>query len=131
MAEKFDKIPDLRTGSSLGKLLDDPVKKEEEVAILLAHNPMYFSKYHNWNPDLILSGHLHGGIMILPVLGGVIGPDFRLFPKYYEGVFKEDETFMLVSRGLGTHHLPFRFFNRPEVTVLRIRPGKKKTLERK
>ena len=70
-------------------------------------------------------------IMILPFLGGVIGPDFRLFPKYYEGVFKENDTFMIVSRGLGTHHLPFRFFNRPEVTVIEVRPGKNKLVERK
>ena len=119
------------TPGQIEKLLGNPVKKEGETAVLLAHNPTYFPVYHSWNPDLVLSGHLHGGIMILPFFGGVIGPDFRLFPKYYEGVFKEDETYMLVSRGLGTHHLPFRFFNRPEVTVLRIRPGKKKSLERK
>ena len=122
---------EIPTSEQIETLLGNPVKKEDEVTILLAHNPMYFSKYHNGNPDLVLSGHLHGGIMILPFLGGVIGPDFRLFPKYYEGVFKENETFMIVSRGLGTHHLPFRFFNRPEVTVIEVRPGKNKLVERK
>lgn len=67
-----------RHRSQVGTLLGNPMKKEDEVTILLAHNPTYFSKYHNGNADLVLSGHLHGGIMILPFLGGVIGPDFPI-----------------------------------------------------
>ncbi|MGN1205603.1 MAG: metallophosphoesterase [Eubacterium sp.] len=119
------------TTVQIEELLSHPVKKDDEITILLAHNPMYFSLYHSWNPDLVLSGHLHGGIMILPFLGGVIGPDFKFFPKYYEGAFREEDTFLIVSRGLGTHHLPFRFFNRPEVVGLQIVPGEKRNLERK
>lgn len=122
------KVP---TSEEITKLFQNPEKNPEETTILLAHNPMYFPMYQGLKPDLVLAGHLHGGIMILPVLGGVIGPDFRLFPRYFQGIFKENDTYMIVSRGLGTHHLPFRFFNRPEVTVIRFEPGTKQISERK
>mgnify|MGYP000582777615 CR=1 FL=1 len=50
--------------------------------ILLAHNPSYMEAYKEWGSDLILSGHLHGGCVRLPGIGGVITPQAFLFPKY-------------------------------------------------
>lgn len=86
--------------------------------ILLAHNPEYFHAYHAWGADLVFSGHVHGGIARLPFLGGVIDPALRLFPKYDAGMYEEGSTAMIVSRGLGTHHIRFRFFNIPEISVI-------------
>ncbi len=88
--------------------------------ILLAHNPEYFRQYADWGADLVLSGHVHGGIAILPLIGGVIDPSLRIFPKYDSGVFREDRTRMVLSRGLGTHHIKLRFFNLPEISVIRL-----------
>jgi predicted MPP superfamily phosphohydrolase len=91
--------------------------------ILIAHNPVYFSNYIEWGADLIVSGHIHGGIIRLPAAGGVISPQYKFFPKYDAGKFETNERTMLVSRGLGLHTIKIRVFNRPELMVV--------TLERK
>lgn len=88
--------------------------------ILLAHNPMYFNYYAKWGADLVLSGHVHGGIMRLPFLGGVISPQYVLFPQYDSGRFEQDSSTMLLSRGLGVHTIKIRIFNRPEIMVFTL-----------
>jgi len=96
----------------------------DKFHILLAHNPEYFEEYAGWGPDLVVSGHVHGGIMRLPVLGGVISPKLVLFPKYDGGLFKKDKTTMILSRGLGMHTLPIRIFNPGELVVIHLLPCK-------
>ena len=91
---------------------------------LLAHNPMYFENYAKWHPDLVLSGHVHGGLVRLPFLGGVIAPNLHLFPKYDGGMFKKGDSSMVVSRGLGIHSIEFRMWNPAEVVVIEITPAK-------
>ena len=68
----------------------------------------------------MFAGHVHGGIVRLPLLGGVISPQLELFPKYDAGVFEKDDTMMVVTRGLGTHFPPVRIGNRPELLVITI-----------
>lgn len=85
--------------------------------ILLAHNPEYFDCYKKF-ANLTLSGHVHGGIMRLPVLGGVISPRMKLFPRYDGGRFDDDESTMVISRGLGSHTLPIRVFNPAELDII-------------
>lgn len=101
--------------SLIGKVSDNAYE------ILLAHIPDYFDAYAEYGADFILSGHVHGGIMKLPVLGGVISPRYELFPKYDSGIFKKGRTVMFLSRGLGTHTIPVRVFNRPELLCVEIR----------
>ncbi len=86
--------------------------------VLLAHNPEYFDTYAKWGADLVCSGHVHGGIARLPILGGVIEPSLRLFPKYDAGRFEQGSSVMILTRGLGTHHIRLRFFNVPEISVI-------------
>lgn len=93
--------------------------------ILLAHNPEYFKAYAAWGADLVLAGHVHGGIMRLPLLGGVIAPTFMLFPKYSGGMYKEktadgNESVMILSNGLGSHTIPVRVFNPGELVVVEL-----------
>ncbi len=95
--------------------------QEQYCNILLAHNPDYFEEYAAWGADLVLSGHVHGGIMRLPFLGGVIAPSYRLFPKYDGGIFYEKNATMLLGRGMGAHTLPFRFFNPAELYVVTLK----------
>ena len=97
------------------------VCREDCFTLLLAHNPEYAEQYAAWGADLTVSGHVHGGIMRLPLLGGVIAPSLRLFPKFDAGLysFREGRA-MIVSRGLGLHHIKLRFFNRPEVSVINL-----------
>lgn len=93
---------------------------KDRYNILLAHTPEFFDVYKNWKPDLVLSGHYHGGIVRLPRLGGVISPSLRLFPEYSAGKFKKGDTNLIVSAGCGTHGINFRLFNRPEVVAVEL-----------
>lgn len=93
--------------------------------ILLAHNPEYFKAYAAWGADLVISGHVHGGIMRLPLLGGVIAPSLAFFPKYSGGIYKEKlsgekEATMILSNGLGSHTIPVRVFNPGQLVVLEL-----------
>ena len=96
--------------------------KPEKYEILLAHNPDYFEEYADWGADLVLSGHVHGGMMRLPILGGVVSPAFKLFPKYDGGLFKQGKSTMILSRGLGMHTIPIRIFNPGELISLKLSP---------
>ena len=95
--------------------------------ILLAHNPEYFQQYADYGADFVLSGHVHGGVARIPILGGVISPSLRIFPKYDGGVFQKRRsdgasTIMILSRGLGTHTIPVRFCNPGELIEITISP---------
>jgi predicted MPP superfamily phosphohydrolase len=96
-------------------------RDEKYFSVLLAHNPDYFKTYSDWGAELVLSGHVHGGIARLPFLGGVLGTNFRFFPKYDGGKFSEDGKTMIVSRGLGAHTIPLRVFNPAELVEIVIK----------
>ena len=108
------------SAESIREYLGEP--DQSSVSLMIAHNPEYFPAYADWKADLVLSGHVHGGLMRLPILGGVIAPSMKLFPKYDGGVFKEQDSTMILSRGLGTHTLPIRIFNPGELVVIRLTP---------
>lgn len=98
--------------------------------LMLAHNPEYANLYENYQADLILSGHLHGGLMRLPFIGGLISPRLR-FPGRDAGLVSLDkENKLFISRGLGSHTIPLRFFNRVEINFL-VLSGTKDLTERK
>lgn len=101
-------------------LLGEP--KRGAFQILIAHNPDYFEDYAKWGADLVVSGHVHGGLMRLPVLGGVVSPKLTLFPAYDGGRFEKGGSAMILSRGLGTHTLPIRIFNPGELVVIHMKP---------
>lgn len=88
--------------------------------ILLSHRPELFDTYAGHDIDLILSGHAHGGQFRLPFIGGLAAPNQGLFPKYDAGLYTEDNTNMLVSRGIGNSILPFQVNNRPEVILIEL-----------
>lgn len=94
--------------------------------MLLAHNPAFFSAYKNWGADLTVSGHLHGGIIRIPGLGGIITPQVNLFPKYSGELTVEEDKAIAVSKGLGTHTINLRFCNYAEVVVINLQPYKGK-----
>ncbi len=98
------------------------VRRNGFYHILIAHDPLHFPEYVPWGADLILSGHVHGGIIRIPGIGGLVSPEYRLFPKYDAGLYRSGRTQMLVSRGLGSHTVNFRLNNRPELLVLKLKP---------
>lgn len=105
----------------LTKLLGEP--EPEAYRILLAHNPDYFPAYAQWGANLVLSGHLHGGLIRLPWLGGMLSPMFHFFPRYDRGRYEEKNSVMLLSGGLGSHTFKFRVNNLPELLVITLSPG--------
>lgn len=101
---------------------DSDLKKNSCFTILLAHNPAYMNAYLDWGADLILSGHLHGGLIRIPGLGGIITPQGFLFPKYSGEMTREGGQTVIVSRGLGSHTLNIRLFNTPELISITLVP---------
>ena len=115
-----------------------PVQRNESFQILLAHNPLYTDSYMEWGAGLVFCGHIHGGIVRLPGLGGVIAPTFELFPKYDSGSYRygngktalveplehlekgRGQGTMLLTRGLWTHTIPIRLYNPPEIMVVEL-----------
>ena len=111
------------TASEMDGLLPRPSK--EKYSILIAHNPVHFGTYRSWGADLTVSGHLHGGYVRLPGIGGIVSPQMRPFPKYDRGLYEESGQYLAVSAGLGDHHMPVRIGNPRELVVLHIGAGKK------
>ena len=83
-------------------------------AVLLAHNPLFFDAYAGWGARLTLSGHIHGGIIRLPGVGGLLSPERRFLPQYDKGRYVRGRSEMIVSGGLGK----LRFCNPPEICVI-------------
>ena len=99
---------DIQIDKRLGQL------NEEEVNILLSHRPTYFDDYTKWGADLIFCGDTHGGMIRLPVIGGILSAE-GFFPEYDGGLFRKENSVMVVSRGLGNNPIPLRINNRPEI----------------
>ena len=93
---------------------------EASYNVLIAHNPMFMNSYLEWGADLVLSGHLHGGVVRIPGIGGIITPDFTIFPKYSGEMTKVEDASVVVSKGIGIHTIKVRLFNPAEVIVLHI-----------
>ena len=95
---------------------------QDKYNILLAHNPLEFKSYVEYNADLVLSGHIHGGLARIPYVKGILSPDISFFPKYDSGEYNSKNTKMIVSRGLGySKRIPFRIFNPAEVVIINLK----------
>lgn len=94
---------------------------EKKYSILLSHRPEHFKLYVNKKFDLIFTGHAHGGQWIFPIIGPIYSPQQGLFPKYARGIYKKNNTSMIVSRGLGNAIFAIiRINNRPELVVVSL-----------
>ena len=93
----------------------------DDFTLLLSHRPELFDAYVSNGVDLVLSGHVHGGQIRMPFVGGLVAPDQGVFPKYDAGLFAQDRTQMIVSRGLGKSIFPLRVNNRPEIILIELK----------
>lgn len=105
----------------MDRKLSELSSEDASFTILLSHRPELFDTYAAHDMDLVLTGHAHGGQFRLPLIGGLIAPNQGLFPKYDDGLYSEENTNMIVSRGLGNSIIPFRFNNRPEVVLIELK----------
>jgi len=91
-------------------------------SILLAHRPEHIDQYLNYDFDLVLSGHSHGGQWRIPfILNGLYAPNQGFFPKYAGGKYEHGSTTHIVSRGLSKNstRIP-RIFNPPELVIVEL-----------
>ena len=101
--------------------IEDLQNESDGYTILLSHRPELFDLFVETEMDLVFSGHAHGGQFRLPFIGGLVAPNQGFFPKYDAGQFKEENTTMIVSRGVGNSIIPIRFNNRPEIVLVTLR----------
>jgi predicted MPP superfamily phosphohydrolase len=88
------------------------------TVVLLAHDPRRLTEAATLNVPLVLSGHTHGGQVVLPVAGAVAAQKFPVVA----GIGRKNRTTMFVSRGIGTVYVPVRINCPPEVAVLTLQP---------
>ena len=93
---------------------------DSKPVIMLAHEPQYAALYESLGADLVFTGHYHGGQIIIPGKGGVVSPEFEIFPEMYEGIHDINGMKLILSRGLGNSILPVRINNYPEIVVTEI-----------
>ncbi|AFQ26184.1 metallophosphoesterase [Bacillus thuringiensis] len=119
--------PEFVTGNrDEGNIIIDEIKKAkiemqpDKYNVLLSHRPEFIKEYTNERLHLVLSGHAHGGQVRLPFIGGLVAPNQGVLPKYTAGLYVEQNTSMVVSRGLGNSIIPQRILNRPEIVVVQL-----------
>lgn len=108
--------PEVYISTQLSALKAD----SDNYTVLLSHRPELFETYVTSGVDLALSGHAHGGQFRIPFIGGLFAPHQGAFPKYDSGIFSDNNTDMIVSRGLGNSIFPFRLNNPPELITITI-----------
>ena len=107
---------------SVAKQAIEMLQSESDgYTVLLSHRPELFELYVKTGMDLVFCGHAHGGQFRLPFLGGLVAPNQGFFPKYDAGQFTEENTTMIVSRGVGNSIIPIRFNNRPEIILAELK----------
>ena len=106
---------------SLDSFVAYPPFDDSKPVIMLAHEPQYYPLYKNLGADLALTGHYHGGQIIIPGKGGFVSPEYEFFPKMYEGINDVGGMDLVISKGLGNSVLPVRINNYPEIVVVKVR----------
>lgn len=102
-------------------------RKQVEVVengfnIMLLHRANLFDYIDDFGYDLVLAGHIHGGVIRLPFIGGILSPDRNeLFPKYTKGLYYGDESRMIVNGGSDLDLAKPRIFNGPEIVTIKLR----------
>ncbi|WP_422124186.1 metallophosphoesterase [Planococcus sp. X10-3] len=92
----------------------------DDFTLLLAHRPELLFVYAESGIDVVFSGHAHGGQVQIPGIGGVFAPGQGWFPRMTEGIFQQDDTQLVLSRGLGNSGFPQRIFNLPEIVSVTL-----------
>lgn len=102
-------------------------ENSDQLKVLLCHRPdslIFNNASQDWRIDLALSGHTHGGLVRIPLAGGLYAAGQGFFPKYDYGRYKLGGMTMFITSGLsGYKDLP-RLWNRPEIAVLQLISGK-------
>lgn len=111
-SDRTEITPDL-----MRELVGEPDRST--VNFLLVHDPLPFEAYAAWGADAVFAGHVHGGVIRLPFVGGLLSPERVFFPKYSKGLYRSGRAQMIVSAGLGK----FRLNNPSQLMIITLRRG--------
>jgi len=95
------------------------LKGSAGTTLLLAHDPRRLVEAADLNVAAVLSGHTHGGQVVLPGVGAIARRSFPVLA----GLGRQDGTSIFVSRGVGTVYVPIRINCPPEVALVTLRSG--------
>jgi len=90
----------------------------DKYMLLLVHRNDWLGYYSHLDVETAVCGHAHGGLVRLPFTDGLVDTRLNLFPTYTSGLYTEDGTDMIVSRGLGNSGKTFRFLNNPHIPII-------------
>lgn len=97
------------------------MKADDNFKLVLTHYPeMFIDTLQDYEIDLALAGHAHGGLVRLPWVGGLYAADQGAFPKLCDGYHEIGNSKLIISKGLGKSGLVPRINNKPEITVVDI-----------
>lgn len=91
----------------------------DKFTVMLFHRNNKLNEFADLGVDLALCGHAHGGIVRLPFTDGLIGPSREWLPAYTAGEYRDGDTVMIVSRGIGYYAAP-RLFNNPDIVSITL-----------
>jgi predicted MPP superfamily phosphohydrolase len=92
------------------------LRNAHDTVLLLAHDPRRLTEASELNVPAVLSGHTHGGQVVVPGFGAIAKARFPIL----EGVGRRDNTSIFVSRGIGTVYVPVRINCPPEVALITL-----------
>ncbi len=99
LRQTYDDLGNLQLNrEEIVKRIGEPA---EGFSILLSHNPLYFKAYADFGADITFSGHVHGGMIRVPLVGGLLSPDRSFWPKYDKGHYTLRGKHLIVSPGIG------------------------------
>jgi predicted MPP superfamily phosphohydrolase len=115
-------IDDVGNNSTAARLTEVAMggSPENTPKIFLSHRPYYFHQFSSRNIDLTLSGHTHGGQIVLARFGNDVVAPARLASPYVAGLYSLGSSKMYVSRGIGTVAVPIRINCPPEITLITL-----------
>ena len=118
-------IDDVGNGLRASTLIDKSLTAagENTPRILLCHRPYFFPLAANRSIALTLSGHTHGGQIVLVKLGNEVIAPARMVSPYVAGLYSIGQSHMYVSRGIGTVGVPIRLNCPPELTKITLVPS--------
>ncbi|MFV0498490.1 MAG: metallophosphoesterase [Bacilli bacterium] len=106
---------------AISKVLEKNIS-EKHYNIVLSHRPQYFTQFVESGADIVLTGHTHGGMVLIPFINqGLIAPDQGIFPEYDYGKFSKKNTTMIINSGCKTEYYIPRLYNPKEVVKIELR----------
>lgn len=103
------------------KFFDKAMDNDDNFKLVLNHYPENFlGVLDDYNIDLALAGHAHGGQVRLPFIGGLYAADQGFFPQLCDGYHEIGNSKLIITRGLSKSGFMPRINNKPEITVVDI-----------